>query len=47
MIKGEKINLRVIKEKDLDKLEELYNDIENRGDYYYMGIEPESMMKKS
>jgi len=47
MIKGKNINLRLIKEKDLAELEVLYNDMENRGDYYYMGMEPESIIKKT
>jgi ribosomal-protein-alanine N-acetyltransferase len=46
MIKGKNINLRLIKEKDLPELEVLYNDIENRGEHYYMGLEPESIIKK-
>ncbi|MBN1696150.1 MAG: GNAT family N-acetyltransferase [Spirochaetales bacterium] len=46
MIKGKMINLRVMREKDIETFEALYNDIENRGDYYYMGLEPESVMRK-
>ncbi len=47
MIIGEKINLRLMEEKDLDEFIPLYNNIENRGDYYYMGMEPESMIRKT
>jgi ribosomal-protein-alanine N-acetyltransferase len=46
MIKGKNINLRLMKEKDIEGFEALYNDLENRGEYYFMGMEPESVIKK-
>jgi ribosomal-protein-alanine N-acetyltransferase len=47
VIKGKNINLRLIEEKDMEEYHRLYNDIENRGEYYYMGMEPESIIKKN
>jgi len=47
VLKGKNINIRLIQEKDLEEYHKLYNDIENRGDYYYMGMEPESIIKKN
>jgi ribosomal-protein-alanine N-acetyltransferase len=47
MIKGDKINLRLVEEKDLARYHRLYNDIGNRGEYYYMGLEPESVITRN
>jgi ribosomal-protein-alanine N-acetyltransferase len=47
MIKGKNINLRLVAEKDLEEYHRLYNDIGNRGDYYYMGLEPESVINRN
>lgn len=46
MLKGNSINLRLMENEDLDEFHRLYNDIENRGDYYYLGLEPENVIKK-
>ena len=42
MIKGEKINLRVVREKDLPILFDRWSDIENRGEYFpiFLSSEP-------
>jgi ribosomal-protein-alanine N-acetyltransferase len=46
MIKGEKINLRVVQEKDVDTLFDLWSDIENRGDFFPIFLSSESQFKK-
>ena len=42
MIKGEKINLRVVREKDLSVLFDRWSDIENRGEFFpiFLSSEP-------
>ena len=42
MIKGQKINLRVVQEKDLSVLFDRWSDIENRGEYFpiFLSSEP-------
>lgn len=45
MIKGERINLRVVREKDLDLLFELWSDIENRGDFFPIDLSSEVEFK--
>lgn len=46
MLKGEVINLRPIKEEDLEQLYEFHVDIENRGPYFPVGVMPEPVFKK-
>jgi ribosomal-protein-alanine N-acetyltransferase len=46
MIKGEKINLRVVQERDLDTFFQLWADIENRGDFFPIFLNSESEFKK-
>lgn len=46
MIKGEKINLRLIQEKDLDILFQYWSDLENRGDYFPIFLHSESQFKR-
>jgi ribosomal-protein-alanine N-acetyltransferase len=46
MIKGSKINLRVVREKDIDTLFELESDIDNRGDYFPISFPSEPEFKK-
>ncbi|MBN1995372.1 MAG: GNAT family N-acetyltransferase [Anaerolineae bacterium] len=46
MIKGDKINLRVIQEKDLDILFNFWSDIENRGDYFPVFLTAQPAFKK-
>lgn len=46
MIKGEKINLRLVREADLDTLFELESDLENRGDYYPAFLNSEAKFKR-
>lgn len=38
MLKGKNVNLRLTKESDLEKINELMSDLMNRGDYYPMGL---------
>ena len=46
MIRGEKINLRVTQEKDLETLFELWSDIENRGNFFPIFLPSEPQFKK-
>lgn len=46
MIKGEKINLRVVREKDLETFFAYLSDIENRGDFFPIFLVSESEFKK-
>ena len=46
MIRGKKINLRVVQEKDLDTLFDLWSDIENRGDFFPISLSSESQFKQ-
>lgn len=45
MIKGEKINLRVVREQDLDLFFELHSDVERRGDFYPLHLPSETEFK--
>jgi RimJ/RimL family protein N-acetyltransferase len=38
MLKGKFISLRTIRDADLEKLYDIHTDIQNRGDYYPLGI---------
>lgn len=46
MLRGKTINLRTIREKDLEKFHKLDVDVSNRGEFYPMMITPESGLKK-
>jgi [ribosomal protein S5]-alanine N-acetyltransferase len=45
MIRGEKITLRVVQEKDLDRLFQSYSDIENRGEFFPIWLPSEAVFK--
>ncbi len=47
MLKGEVIHLRTVREGDLDRLYQFHHDIGNRGEYFPMGVMPESVFKRS
>lgn len=46
MIKGQKINLRLIKDQDLKELPGLLNNLENRGEYLGLELTSEVLIKK-
>jgi RimJ/RimL family protein N-acetyltransferase len=46
MIRGQNIFLRTVREADLDRLFELWSDIENRGDYYPIDVPSQVNFKK-
>lgn len=45
MLKGEKIELRPVRESDLDQLYEFHQDIANRGPYFPIGVLPEPVFR--
>jgi [ribosomal protein S5]-alanine N-acetyltransferase len=45
MIRGEKITLRVVQEKDLDTLFQYYSDIENRGEFFPLSFPSQAVFK--
>jgi ribosomal-protein-alanine N-acetyltransferase len=47
MIKGKQINLRVVRERDLDTLFELLSDVENRGEYFPIDLPSEPDFKRA
>jgi RimJ/RimL family protein N-acetyltransferase len=46
MLKGNGINLRLVREKDLDAYYDLTHDVEARGNYYPLTLTSESAMRK-
>ncbi len=46
MIKGQNIDLRLIKESDIDPLYNLHSDIANRGDFYQLNVKSETIFKQ-
>ena len=46
MIKGEAINLRVVRESDLDTLFELRSDLERRGEFFPLDLPSETVFKR-
>ena len=46
MLKGKTITMRPVRESDLDRLYELTLEIENRGDYFPLGVPSETAFKK-
>jgi len=47
VIKGKKINLRLVREDDLDSMYQQLSDLSNRGQYYPMMLIPEAQFKKT
>jgi RimJ/RimL family protein N-acetyltransferase len=45
MIRGEKIALRVVQEKDLNTLFQYYSDIQNRGEFFPISLPSEAVFK--
>lgn len=46
MLKGKKINLRMLRRKDLPTYLELFNDLETRGPFYPLMLVPEPVMEQ-
>ena len=46
MSKGEKTNLRVVRESDLDALFELHSDLDRRGEFYPLDLSSETEFRK-
>lgn len=46
MLKGEKIELRPVRESDLDRLYDFHQDIANRGSYFPIGVLPEPVFQR-
>ena len=40
MLRGERVNLRLVRETDLDEFVELWHDVRARGPYYPLGLTP-------
>jgi RimJ/RimL family protein N-acetyltransferase len=47
MIKGDKINLRLVQQRDLAEVFRLDCDLSNRGDYFPLGLDSEASLNKS
>jgi ribosomal-protein-alanine N-acetyltransferase len=45
MLKGQKVNLRTIRTRDLDAYLDLASDIESRGQFYPLGLETETSLR--
>jgi RimJ/RimL family protein N-acetyltransferase len=46
MLKGKKINLRLVRENDLERMYELWQDVEARGDFFPAMLTSEPAMRK-